>query len=305
MIKLLSFLFVLAVAHSLVCPPNSSQRGNVPCATGSPNPSVNSNQCCCNFGFQANANATLCVTSSGITCPPNSSQRGNVPCATGSPNPEVNNGLCCCFFNFEANATANGCVPVTSVPLATCPAFSTPKIGNSCPTGIPSVNAGGCCCFLGYIANATGTGCIPQSTTTVVNICSNVVNGGCTRYVRGFDVTGVTNFVSLTVANGINTACDCLSRCKTSFLTCAAWVWKFTDNSGVRTCTLYSDFNLPPNVTLGFNLGTSVNSGVIGMNPQTGSLVPHCTTNGLNNGTNDPGCISGELWALDNNNFYC
>jgi len=303
MLKFVILTVFIAISNCLVCPPNSSQSGGSTCSTGSTNPSILNNQCCCNFGFQANSNATLCVTAASLVCPGNSSQRGNSPCSTGSPNPAVLNDQCCCFFGFEANTLRTGCVPVGTI-QTTCPQFSSAQGTGSCATGTTQI-AGQCCCWYGYVLNANGNACIPSSTIPEVPICSSVITGGCTRYVRGYDITGVTNFVSLTVQNGIHTPCDCLNKCKAVFNTCAAWVWKFTDTTGFRTCTLYSNFNLPPTVTLGFSTGTSVNSGVIGQNPQTGGLVPHCTLNGLNNGTVDTGCISGELWALDNGNFYC
>jgi hypothetical protein len=136
-------------------------------------------------------------------------------------------------------------------------------------------------------------------------ICCN----GCVRYVKGFDITGVTNTVQYTFNNdNITNACDCLKKCFEHSETCANWVWKFTDGSGYRTCTLYSNFNLPPSVTIDFNLNTSVNIGVIGGgSPQAGGLVPHCqlfNQNGSPYGS-DSECISGPLWALDNNKFLC
>jgi len=135
-------------------------------------------------------------------------------------------------------------------------------------------------------------------------ICPNVVPGGCVRYVTGFDVTGVTNLVTLGVAQGILTSCDCINACLQNFETCDAFVWKFTDNGRFRTCTLYSNFNLPPAVTLGF-ANNSTGFGVLGQNPQTGGLVTHCTLNGSPNAPIDPNCVSGGLWALDTGAFIC
>jgi hypothetical protein len=132
--------------------------------------------------------------------------------------------------------------------------------------------------------------------------------GGCIRYVKGFDITGVTNDVLYTFTNGrIETACDCMKKCQQNWNTCTDWVWKYTDGSGKRTCTLYSNFNLPLGVTIGVDLNTSTNVGVIGGNPQVGGLVPHCQLfdrYGNVTGT-DHECVSGPLWALDNNQFLC
>jgi hypothetical protein len=51
--------------------------------------------------------------------------------------------------------------------------------------------------------------------------------------------------------------------------------------SGHRTCTLYSQFNLPSAVTLDFNLNSTLNANInaaeimeLGNNPQAGSAVP-------------------------------
>ncbi|KAJ3038986.1 hypothetical protein HDV00_012744 [Rhizophlyctis rosea] len=106
--------------------------------------------------------------------------------------------------------------------------------------------------------------------------------GDCVRYVRGFDVTGVTNEVDLTVKDNIHTVCDCINACKKRKGTCANFVWKFTDASGQRTCTLYSNFNLPPSVTLAYNITDSKNIGLLSKdnNPQGGQPVPSCTLNG-------------------------
>lgn len=131
----------------------------------------------------------------------------------------------------------------------------------------------------------------------------------CVRYVRGFDITGLTNDVEFTSqTDHITCACGCFKKFLHQSRTCANWVWKYTDSSGCRTCTIYSNFSLPSNVTTGFNLSTSKNLGVIsGGSPQQGGLVPHCQLfheNGTAYGKDDD-CISGPLWALDNNEFLC
>jgi len=79
-------------------------------------------------------------------------------------------------------------------------------------------------------------------------------------------------------------------------------VWKFTQNDPHRTCTLYSNGNVPFAVSLTFQTDKHnglppTNAGVLGANPQGGAPVPHCT---LNDGTTfDPHCMSGSLWWLD------
>jgi len=144
-------------------------------------------------------------------------------------------------------------------------------------------------------------------------ICSNIItpsisndrghNGGCRRYIRGYDVTGVTNTVVLTHSkNGINDECDCIEACLKAKNTCASWVWKFTDTSGFRTCTLYSNFNFPPDTSA--NFGKS-HLGSIAGNPQAGGQVPHCTKDGTDDGPADNSCYSGALWFLDNGKFLC
>ena len=128
--------------------------------------------------------------------------------------------------------------------------------------------------------------------------------GRCSRSVFGFDITGVTNFVQFPTTS----ACQCMLSCFSQSGTCASWVWKFTGpHQRTRVCTLYSDFNFPSATTLGISLTTSSGLGVIpaGSNPQAGGLVPHCTLDGSSNGTPDSSCVSGVLWALDNNNFVC
>ncbi|CAF2085105.1 unnamed protein product, partial [Rotaria magnacalcarata] len=139
--------------------------------------------------------------------------------------------------------------------------------------------------------------------------CSKPICGQCIRYAEGFDITGATNEVEFTFQDDhIECACDCFEKCRQRPTTCANWVWKYTDNSGYRTCALYSHFNLPTNVTIGFDLSTSMNLGVIsGGSPQQGTLVPHCQffySNGTAYG-HDEDCVSGPLWTLDNYEFIC
>jgi len=132
-------------------------------------------------------------------------------------------------------------------------------------------------------------------------ICSSVVPGGCVRYVKGYDITGVTTEVDLAYPQ-VQSACDCLHECVTRNATCANFVYKYTDGSGHRTCTLYSNFNLPPKVTIAFNKAASVKIGP-NFSPQAGGLVPQCTANGIN-GT-DPACVSAGVWLLGADDIIC
>jgi hypothetical protein len=94
---------------------------------------------------------------------------------------------------------------------------------------------------------------------------------------QGFDVTGVLTEVDLTFPH-VKTVCDCIQACLDYPGTCANYVWKFPDaaavKSGYRTCTLYSNFNLPANVTVKVNEKHSMNIKKVGANPQMGGLVP-------------------------------
>jgi hypothetical protein len=101
---------------------------------------------------------------------------------------------------------------------------------------------------------------------------------------RGFDVTGVVTEVDLTFPQ-IQNECDCIQECLNRPTTCATYVYKFSTpasvQSGHRTCTLYSQFNLPADVTLEFDLNSgnnvNINAAEIlanGNNPQAGAPVP-------------------------------
>jgi len=129
----------------------------------------------------------------------------------------------------------------------------------------------------------------------------------CSRYFSGFDCTGVTTDIVKTVADGVDSACDCIKECIKIGTLCVSWVWKFTDTSGSRTCTLYSNFNLPANVTISYNVGNSTQIlPLLTMNnPQAGSTVPHCTVDGTATGNPDKYCKSGPAFLLDNGKTAC
>lgn len=140
-------------------------------------------------------------------------------------------------------------------------------------------------------------------------------NGGCLRYTRGFDVTGVVTEVDLTFPQ-VRSECDCIQECLKRLGTCANYVYKFSTpesvQSGYRTCTLYSDFNLPPKVTLEFNLGSSNNANINaaeikanGNNPHVGGPVPQAFMDSNLNTTADPYAVSGPVWVLANGQVQC
>ncbi|OCL13452.1 hypothetical protein AOQ84DRAFT_415194 [Glonium stellatum] len=148
-------------------------------------------------------------------------------------------------------------------------------------------------------------------------ICKNlnVQEGGCIRYVKGFDVTGVVTEVDLTFPQ-IKEACDCIQACLDRPTTCAAYVWKFSTaasvQSGHRTCTLYSQFNLPTDVAIEINTNSTLNKNInaaellaLGNNPQPGAPVPQCFKDFPTNTIPDNECRSGEVWQLANGNTLC
>ncbi|KAJ3253318.1 hypothetical protein HK103_000762 [Boothiomyces macroporosus] len=138
---------------------------------------------------------------------------------------------------------------------------------------------------------------------------STLVPHGCTRYVRGFDITGVTTEVDLTFNDGIKHARDCFNRCASNPATCVSWVWKFTTDPNHRTCTLYSNFNLPSQVNIAFDVGKStpnINNNKLmanNNNPQMGANVPQCTM--FNSTVPDNHCMSGISFLTANNHLIC
>ncbi|KAJ3196443.1 hypothetical protein HK101_008950 [Irineochytrium annulatum] len=157
-------------------------------------------------------------------------------------------------------------------------------------------------------APASSGGYVSSDDTSL--ICPHTIPSqphGCRLFVRGFDITGVTTEVDLTIADGIMTECDCLARCSASSTQCVSWVWKFTDNSGHRTCTLYSNFNLPSAVTLAYNVqnSTDIMKLQAANNPQGGSTIPQCTVDGQAGSKPDPDCFSGSVWVKPDNSQIC
>jgi len=140
-------------------------------------------------------------------------------------------------------------------------------------------------------------------------------DGGCIRYVKGFDVTGVVSEVDLTFPE-INDACDCIQACLDRNTTCAAYVYKFSTGdsvlSGHRTCTLYSQFNLPADVVIAIDVTNANNSNINadelvsnGNNPQNGAAVAMTFMDFNLNSTQDMDAVSGEVWQLETGDAIC
>jgi hypothetical protein len=148
-------------------------------------------------------------------------------------------------------------------------------------------------------------------------ICPNLKtqNKGCIRFTRGFDVTGVVTEVDLTFPQ-VKSACDCIQECLNRPTTCANYVWKFSTpasvTSGHRTCTLYSQFNLPPDVAIEIDLNSPLNKNINaaaiianGNNPQNGGLVPQAFKDANLNKVPDRDAVSGPVWHLANGKVQC
>jgi len=140
-------------------------------------------------------------------------------------------------------------------------------------------------------------------------------DGGCFRYTRGFDVTGVVTEVDLTYPK-VKDECDCIQECLKRPTTCANYVFKFSTAdavaSGHRTCTLYSDFNLPSAVTIEFDLNSSNNMNINaaeilanGNNPHAGGPVPQAFKDANLNTVPDGDAVSGPIWVLANGQVQC
>lgn len=138
---------------------------------------------------------------------------------------------------------------------------------------------------------------------------------GCVRYTRGFDVTGVLSEVDLTFPE-VSSVCDCIQACLDMPGTCASYVWMFSTadavDSGHRTCTLYSDFNLPGSVAIQYDLESpnnmNINAAQIisqGANPNIGGPVPQAFQDPDLSVTPDPDAVSGPVWLLANGEVQC
>lgn len=134
-------------------------------------------------------------------------------------------------------------------------------------------------------------------------------SGGCTRYFRGVDMTGVVTEKHLFHSNGIRSACDCVIACLSRSASCTNWVYKHTfmqGDGGKRSCTLYSSPNLPSNVTLAYDTATSFGFELLqaGNNPQAGGLAPLTFLDAANTLPDMYG-VSGFTTLDQNNRLYC
>ena len=82
--------------------------------------------------------------------------------------------------------------------------------------------------------------------------------------------------------------------------------------SGRRTCTLYSQFNLPSQVAIEIDLNNGLNKNINaaeiianGNNPQAGSLVPEAFKDANLNTVTDDDAFSGAVWQLANGQTVC
>lgn len=114
---------------------------------------------------------------------------------------------------------------------------------------------------------------------------------------QGFDITGVVTTLELSFPD-VKNVCDCIQECLNRPGTCANYVFDFHDadaiKSGHRTCILYSNFNLPSDVTVVFAPDDPQNMNIQTLedNPQAGGPVPQAFTD--DQGTvPDDGAFSG------------
>jgi hypothetical protein len=134
-------------------------------------------------------------------------------------------------------------------------------------------------------------------------------DGGCVRYYRGIDMTGVVTETHFFARDGVNSACDCAIKCLERPATCTNWVWKHTfmpGDDGKRSCTLYSSPNLPTGVTLAYNTANSTGFQLLqpGNNPQTGAPAPLTFLDAANTIPDNFG-VSGFMVQDQNNRQFC
>ncbi|KAL7912852.1 hypothetical protein GGI35DRAFT_441294 [Trichoderma velutinum] len=134
--------------------------------------------------------------------------------------------------------------------------------------------------------------------------------GGCVRYYRGIDMTGVVTELHFYFKDNVRSACDCAIKCLERPAICTNWVWKHTFmkklDSGKRSCTLYSSPNLPTGVTLDYNLGKSKGFQPLqaANNPQVGALAPLTFLDAANTKPDKFG-VSGFITEDQNKKLYC
>jgi hypothetical protein len=155
------------------------------------------------------------------------------------------------------------------------------------------------------VASALGSPLTKRDGDGLRRICPrlNTADRGCVRYTKGFDVTGVVTEVDLTFPQ-IRDECDCIQECLNRLTTCANYVWKFSNaasvKSGHRTCTLYSQFNLPSAVSIEIDINSNLNQNINAQtlladnnNPQNGAPVPQAFKDINLNTIPDPDAVSG------------
>lgn len=133
--------------------------------------------------------------------------------------------------------------------------------------------------------------------------------GGCVRYFRGIDMTGVVTELHFYFKDNVRSACDCAIKCLEAPASCTNWVWKHTFNDqdqGKRSCTLYSSPNLPTSVTLAYDLANSTGFEPLQPtnNPQAGALAPLTFLDEANTQPDGFG-VSGFMVEDQNNLQYC
>jgi len=141
------------------------------------------------------------------------------------------------------------------------------------------------------------------------NLQAPTNDGGCVRYYRGIDITGVVTEVHFFARDGIKSACDCAIKCLERPTSCTNWVYKHTfmnGDGGKRSCTLYSSPNLPTNVTLAYDTAHSTGFQLLqpGNNPQAGAPAPITTLDQAGKQPDMYG-VSGFMVQDQNNRQYC
>jgi hypothetical protein len=141
------------------------------------------------------------------------------------------------------------------------------------------------------------------------NLQAPTNDGGCVRYYRGIDITGVVTETHFFAKDGLNSACDCAIKCLERPTTCTNWVWKHTfmpEDGGKRSCTLYSSPNLPTDVTLAYNTANSTGFQLLqpGNNPQKGAPAPLTFLDAAGTIPDHFG-VSGFMVQDQNNRQFC
>jgi hypothetical protein len=134
-------------------------------------------------------------------------------------------------------------------------------------------------------------------------------NGGCVGYYQGIDMTGVVTELHFYFKDGFRSACDCAAKCLELPTRCTNWVWKHTfmkEDSGKRSCTLYSSPNLPKDVTLAYNKAKSKGFKPLqaANNPQQGADAPLTFLDAAGTKPDKFG-VSGFTVRDQNQRLYC